>query len=118
MSGPSFISVSAGAVGVLDPLASRADKVMRQAEAADGENRKMDTSAREFEALLLSNWLEHAYESFGTVPGGDGESDLDSGSDQFQAIAMQSLGEAISAAGGIGMAKLIARRLHRDREAR
>jgi len=90
---------------------------MRQATAETGENRKIDRSAKEFESLLLANWLQHAYQSFGTVPGGDGEFDLDSGHDQFQTLAMQSLGEAIGAAGGIGIARLIAGQLHKAQAA-
>ncbi len=116
MSDSPFIPAGAKAGSIFDPLWSRADRVMRQAAAETGENRKIDQSAREFESLLLTNWLQHAYESFGTVPGGDGEFDLDSGHDQFQTLAMQSLGEAIGAAGGIGIARLIAGRLHKAQD--
>lgn len=118
MSDPLFIPAGAAAGSVFDPLRSRADRVMQQATEETGENRKIDRSAREFESLLLANWLQHAYDSFGTVPGGDGEFDLDSGHDQFQALAMQSLGEAIGAAGGIGIARMIAGRLHKAQDAR
>lgn len=118
MSDSPFIPAGAAAGSTFDPLWSRADSVMRQATAETGENRKIDQSAREFESLLLTNWLQHAYESFGTVPGGDGEFDLDSGHDQFQTLAMQSLGEAIGAAGGIGIARLIAGQLHKGQDAR
>lgn len=80
------------------------------------ENARIDKSAREFESLLLSKWLEGAYQSFGTMPGADDEEDLDSGKEQFQSIAMQSLGSSMAAAGGIGIAKMIAEHLHRSAE--
>jgi Rod binding domain-containing protein len=118
----SFSPVGAGAAGLFDPLTSRTDKLMSQAQVAKGGNGKgekqeFDESAKDFEALLLTNWLEHAYESFGAVPDSDDDFDLDAGHDQFQAIAMQSLGAAISAAGGIGIAKMIASRLNRVQKA-
>lgn len=117
MSDSLFIPAGTGAGTIFDPLRSRADGVIQRATAETDENRKIDRSAKEFESLLLANWLQHAYQSFGTVPGGDGESDLDSGHDQIQALAMQSLGEAIGAAGGIGIARLIAGQLHKAQDA-
>jgi Rod binding domain-containing protein len=78
------------------------------------ENAKIDSSAREFESLLLSSWLQEAYQSFGSVPGTDEDQDLDSGKEQFQSIAMQSLGSSMAAAGGIGIARMISEHLHRN----
>ena len=75
---------------------------------------KIDKSAQDFESLLLSSWLQGAYQSFGTVPGSeDGGEDLDSGKEQYQSIAMQQLGSAMTASGGIGIAKMISEHLHK-----
>jgi Rod binding domain-containing protein len=78
------------------------------------DNRRIEKSSREFESLLLSNWLEKAYDSFGTMPGAEDDADLDSGKDQLNSIAMQSLAGAMTASGGIGIAKMIANRLQKQ----
>jgi Rod binding domain-containing protein len=75
------------------------------------DDAKIDKSARDFESILLSGWLQGAEQSFAQVPGGDGEDDDDPGKDQFQGIAMQALGSAMTADGGIGIAKMIAQHL-------
>jgi Rod binding domain-containing protein len=77
------------------------------------ENKKIDKSAGDFESLLLSSWLQSSYQSFGTVPGSEDEENLDSGKEQYQAIAMQQLGSALTASGGVGIAKMIAEHLHK-----
>jgi Rod binding domain-containing protein len=74
---------------------------------------KIEKSANDFESILLGNWLKEAEQSFGTVPGGDGEDGADEGKEQFQSMAMQSLGCAMTAEGGVGIAKVIAKQLHR-----
>jgi Rod binding domain-containing protein len=74
---------------------------------------KIDKSAREFESLLLSTWLQGAYQSFGTAPGSEDGEDLDSGKEQYQGFAMQQLGSAMTASGGIGIAKIISEQLHK-----
>jgi Rod binding domain-containing protein len=52
------------------------------------------------------------------VPGGDGDDDEDSGKEQFQGFAMQSLGTSMTASGGIGIAKMISKQLHKAEDAR
>ncbi len=71
---------------------------------------KIDKSSRDFESVLLNNWLQGAYASFGSVPGGD-DDDADSGKEQLQGIAIQSLSSAMTAAGGIGISKMITEEL-------
>jgi len=58
--------------------ASRQLSEVRGAQAADnlkntdpGNSAKIQKSAREFEAVLLSHWLEQAEQSFASVPGSD-----------------------------------------------
>ena len=65
-----------------------------------GNAAKIQKSAREFEAVLLSHWLEQAEQSFASVPGSDQDPDADPGRDQFHAIAMQAVGSALT--GGHG----------------
>jgi Rod binding domain-containing protein len=83
---------------------------------ASGNDAKIDRSSKDFESMLLSSWLQQAYESFGSVGGEDEDGDLDSGKQQFQGIAMQSLGTAMTASGGIGIAKMITSYLHKKDE--
>jgi Rod binding domain-containing protein len=72
---------------------------------------KIQKSAREFEAVLLSHWLEQAEQSFATVPGGDKEEE-DPGHDQFTAMAMQSVATSLSGSrGGLGIAAMVAKHL-------
>lgn len=78
------------------------------------ENRKIGKSSKDFEALLLTQWLEKAYQSFGALPGGDEADELGSGSQQFQGIAMEGLATAIANGGGIGIAKIMAEALHKS----
>ena len=103
---------------VIGPLASSASQVIRQAASAATENSKIEKSAKDFESILLGSWLQQAEQSFGSVPGGDGDDDADVGKDQFQGMAMQSLGTSMTAAGGIGIAKMISKQLHKAEDAR
>jgi Rod binding domain-containing protein len=77
------------------------------------EMSKIDKSAKDFESLLLGSWLQEAEHSFAKVPGTD-EEENDGGStaDMQEGMAMQPLGEAMAASGGIGIAHLISRQLH------
>ncbi len=65
--------------------------------------------AREFESMLLSQWLQGAESSFATVPGAD--KDEDAGDEQFRNFAVQQLAKSITAAGGVGLAPLVAKAL-------
>jgi len=103
---------------VIGPLASSASQVIRQAASAATENSKIEKSAKDFESILLGSWLQQAEQSFGSVPGGDGDDDEDAGKDQFQGMAMQSLGTSMTASGGIGIAKMISTQLHKAEDAR
>jgi len=97
---------------VISPLTTQADKVLRHPADRATENNKIEKSAKDFEAILLSSWLEQAEQSFGSVPGGD-DDDADPGKDQLQGMAVQSLGNSMTAAGGIGIARMISTQLHK-----
>jgi Rod binding domain-containing protein len=103
---------------VLGPLASSASQVIRQAASVATENSKIEKSAKDFESILLGSWLQQAEQSFGSVPGGDEDDDEDPGKDQFQGMAMQSLGSSMTASGGIGISKMISKQLHKAEDAR
>lgn len=103
---------------VIGPLATKADQVIRKVTSASTENAKIEKSAKDFESILLGSWLQQAEQSFGSLPGGDDGDDADSGKDQFQGIAMQSLGASMTASGGIGIAKMISKQLHKAEDAR
>ena len=111
------ISLLGGNSGVvIGPLTTNADKLLHQPRQSSTENAKIDKSAKDFESILMGSWLQQAEQSFGSLPGGD--EDGDSGKDQFQGIAMQALGTSLTASGGIGIAKMIAKNLHKAEETR
>lgn len=102
-------------LGFTGSLAPQTDQAIRQAASAT-EDKKIDKSSKDFESILLSSWLQQAQESFGSVPGGEDDPDADSGKDELQGVAMQSLGAAMTAAGGVGIAKMIATSLHKTQD--
>jgi Rod binding domain-containing protein len=97
----------------ISPLTTQTDKLLQHRTSEVTEKSKIEKSAKDFESILLGNWLQQAEESFGSVPGGESDDDGDPGKDQFQGIAMQSLGNSMTAAGGIGIAKMIAQQLYK-----
>ena len=109
---------SSSSIAVTDPLTIQANTLLHQASPSATVNAKIEKSAKDFESILLGSWLQQAQQSFGSLPGGDDEEDADSGKDQFQSIAMQSLGASLTASGGIGIAKMIAKSLHKAEDAR
>lgn len=83
-----------------------------QADAQSKEKAKIEKSARDFESILIGQWLEQAEKSFATVPGEDpNKKDQDVGQDQMRSIAFHSLAEALTKAGGLGFAKMISKHL-------
>lgn len=95
-------------------LTAQADSLIKQATSPRKENAKIEKSAKDFESILLGNWLQQAEDSFAKLPGGDDSEDEDAGGDQLQGIAMQSLGSSMAGSGGIGIARMISTQLHRE----
>jgi len=89
---------------------AQALRILQQKSANDRLG-KIDKAAKDFEAILLGEWLEKAEKSFATVPGPDPDQDSDSGHDQYQSIGCQFMAEALSKAGGIGIASMISKHL-------
>jgi Rod binding domain-containing protein len=102
-----------------EALQAQTGTLLSQAEAGSNskQDAKIDKAAQDFESILLTSWLQKAESSFGSVPGGDeddsedGGNDSDPGKGQLQAIAVQALGGALAADGGIGIARMIATHL-------
>jgi Rod binding domain-containing protein len=111
-------AIGAISPAVTEPINLNANKLLHEAPSTSTENAKIDKSSKDFESILLSSWLQQAEQSFGSLPGSENEDDLDSGKEQFQGIAMQSLGASLTASGGIGIAKMIAKSLHKAEDAR
>ena len=82
-----------------------------EGKSANDNFAKIDKAGKDFESILLGEWLEKAEKSFATVPGQDPDQDSDAGHDQFESIGCQFLGEALSKAGGIGIASMISKHL-------
>ena len=97
-----------------DLSAAKSAQALRvlEAKAANDRPAKIDKAAKDFESILLGEWLEKAEKSFASVPGSDPDEDNDPGHDQFQSIGCQFLAEALSKAGGIGIASMISKHLH------
>ena len=114
MSNPLTLSIMPPSFG--GPQIANGDQVLRKASSSAMEDARIEKSAKEFESILLGTWLQKAEESFGSVPGEDGE-DSDPGKEQFQGLAMQQLGGAMTAGGGIGIARMISKQLHKADEA-
>lgn len=70
---------------------------------------QLQHSAGEFESILLTQWLQGAEDSFGTVPGA--EEDQDAAGDQIKNFAVQALAKAFTQAGGIGISQMVAKAL-------
>ncbi len=79
------------------------------------DKKKIEKAARDFESILIGQWLEQAEKSFATVPGEDPDAkNRDPGEEQMRSIAFHSLAEGLTRAGGIGIASMIARRLESE----
>jgi Rod binding domain-containing protein len=87
-----------------------------KSETKSSDKAKIEKSAQDFESVLIGQWLEQAEKSFATVPGGDPDNQTDPGHDQFQGIAMQSLAQHLTKAGGLGIAHMISQSLEKTQE--
>ena len=92
---------------------ARETQLLQQMNSVKGTNQdaKIEKSARQFEAMLLSNWLQQAEQSFATVPGVDDDDD-GGGKSQLMSLGVQSLADSLAASGGIGIAAMISKALH------
>jgi Rod binding domain-containing protein len=107
----SSVSVIAPPVSLADVRGTQAANKLKDANSGVDSD-QIKKSAREFEAVLLSHWLEQAEQSFATVPGSEEDQDAVPGHDQFQAIAVQAIATSLSGrSGGLGIASLVTKHL-------
>jgi Rod binding domain-containing protein len=93
---------------------AKSAQLMSQAKATKkgATDPQLEKTAKAFESILLTKWLEEAQKSFATVPGDDPDKEnQDPGADQYQQLALQSVAESITASGGVGIAKMILRQM-------
>jgi Rod binding domain-containing protein len=89
---------------------AKTSSASKQAQLLGGtsDSQKINKSASDFESILLASWLESAEKSFATAPGGEDDPNADPGKSQFQSYAVQAVASALTKAGGIGIAAMIA----------
>ncbi len=100
-----------------DVLQAREDRLLQQAKTLPKaeDATRIDKSARDFESILVGSWLQQAEQSFATVPGGTDDEDA-AGREQMMSLGVQSLASSMTALGGIGIAKMVAKSLHAREE--
>lgn len=98
-------------------MQSRENQLLQQMQSGknDQNNSRIEKSAKEFESMLLSTWLQQAEQSMATVPGAEDEEDS-TGREQMMSLGVQSLSTALVASGGIGIASMIMKALHAKAE--
>jgi Rod binding domain-containing protein len=89
------------------------DQAINNLKAKPSDKAKIEKSARDFESILIGQWLDQAEKSFATVPGTDPDQ-TDPGHDQLQGIATQTLAQAMAKSGGLGIASMIAKGLEKN----
>lgn len=67
---------------------------------------KLSKAAREFESILLQNWLEKMNQSFA-----GSEPSQDAAHDTVSSLGTQAIATALAARGGIGIASMLLRQL-------
>ncbi len=96
----------------------RTEDLLRPTSVSPDSNARIERSARDFESILLGNWLQHAEDTFARVPGSETDDNDDDGTGQMQqSLAMQPFATALTASGGIGIAAMIARQLYKSQAA-
>lgn len=73
-----------------------------------GDTARLSSAAKEFESVLLGQWLKDAESTFGTIPGSDQD---DADGEQYKEFAMQHVATEITDRGGIGIAPIVERAL-------
>jgi Rod binding domain-containing protein len=75
---------------------------------------KVERAAQEFEAVFLSQMLEHMFQGVRTDgPFGGGKSE-----EMFRSFMLQEYGKVMAASGGVGLADMVKREMLRAQEGR
>lgn len=69
---------------------------------------RLTSAAKEFESILLGQWLKEAESTLGSLPGNEQD---DPGGEQIKEFAMQHLATEMTDRGGLGIARMVARAL-------
>ncbi len=100
-------------VATMTPL-PRTDSVLRPSGKQPASDAKIDKAAKDFESILLGDWLQHAEDTVAKVPGTDEEESEDDGTAQMQqGLAIRPLADALTASCGIGIAGMIVAQLRK-----
>ena len=96
---------------------ARESQMLRALNSArtPSQDSKIDKGAQQFEAMLLTTWMQQAEQSMATVPGAEDDEDQ-SGREQMMNFGTQSLADAMAASGGLGIAKMISKAMHAQAE--
>lgn len=78
------------------------------ATSGGSDTARLSSAAKEFESVLLGQWLKDAESTFGSVPGSEED---DAGGQQMKDFAMQHLASEFTDRGGIGIAPMVERAL-------
>jgi len=94
-------------------LQSTEDRMLHQLKSQQPamDDGKIEKGAKEFEALLLTTWLQQAEQSMATVPGAEDDEDA-AGREQMMSLGVQSVATSMAASGGIGIGRMIAQAMH------
>jgi Rod binding domain-containing protein len=94
-------------------LQSTEDRMLHQltSQPATKDSSKIEKGAKEFEAMLLTTWLQQAEQSIATVPGAEDDEDA-AGREQMMSLGVQSVATSLAASGGIGIGRMIAQAMH------
>jgi Rod binding domain-containing protein len=75
---------------------------------------RLEKAAKEFESILLNQWLEKSREGLASVPGGSGDEDDEIGGGEMINLGLQSISTALTNSGGMGIARFICRELRHE----
>lgn len=94
-------------------LQSTEDRMLHQLKSHPGskDDAKIEKGAKDFEAMLLTTWMQQAEQSLATVPGAEDDDDA-AGREQMMSLGVQSVAQSLAAHGGIGISRMIAKAMH------
>ena len=94
-------------------LQSTEDRMLHQLQSQPSpkDDSRIEKGAKEFEAMLLTTWLQQAEQSLATVPGAEDDED-EAGREQMMSLGVRSVATSMADTGGIGIGRMIAQAMH------